>query len=355
MLYHTGVPHEEEYLLSYNSLSNQVKSKQLTGFSFGYPLKIIFDRSDNPLLSLFDTKEFPVLVKINTKTLNAETVYNIPAKSQNIYGYFISSYWQDAHNIFWFATLQGLYSFDESKNKWQHWNNIPGDTNSLSNDHLLSLLPDPAQPGKYLWIGTDGGGLNRFEIANGKFTNYTDQDGLPNNVVYSVLNDSAGNLWMSTNKGLSCYNPEKKTFINFNSEDGLPGDEFNRNEYFKLPNEDLFFGGIEGGVVFDPAKVLEKETAPAIVFSGLSVYNKPVSSKTDSSIIQHPVLPMRSQLHSLTTKACSVFHSQLWNTGQQAKNIISIFSRDMTKNGLMQEVKTKQHIPTFPPGLTPFM
>ncbi|HQV01515.1 MAG TPA: triple tyrosine motif-containing protein, partial [Bacteroidia bacterium] len=127
----------------------------------------------------------------------------------------------------------------------------------------------------------------------------------PNNVIYGLLSDNAGNLWMSTNKGLCCLpasrtpnnannkfsntHIESNPFICFNSDDGLPGDEFNRHEYFKLPNGDLYFEGVMGGVHFSPLKILEQEPNAPIVLTKLLVYNKPVTFQTDSSIIQMPV------------------------------------------------------------------
>jgi len=41
--------------------------------------------------------------------------------------------------------------------------NVPNDSSSLSFDLIFSLCPDPLQPDRYLWIGTNGGGLNRFD------------------------------------------------------------------------------------------------------------------------------------------------------------------------------------------------
>jgi signal transduction histidine kinase/streptogramin lyase len=284
------------YLMSYNPATRIMHNILLPTYPYINPPKLILDKNDDLLLNTFDANFNPVLVRINKNTLGYDAICSIPAKSQNFFSYFISGYWQDSHDVFWFATLQGLYSFDEKKNKWNHWKNIPGDKSSLTNDVLLTITPDPAYPDKYLWVGSEGGGFFRFEIATGKFKNYSDKDGLPNNVVYGLLNDNAGNIWMSTNKGLSCFRPPipgrgggGEAFINFNSDDGLPGDEFNRQEYFKLPNGDLFFGGVEGGVIFNPEKVLAKEAAPNVVFTGLSVFNKPVTYKTDSNVIQNPI------------------------------------------------------------------
>ncbi|MEO8150897.1 MAG: two-component regulator propeller domain-containing protein [Bacteroidia bacterium] len=292
------------HLREYNSSQNLMRTKQLEHFDFHNQMKMIFDNENNLWINAFDKNGFPKLIKWNKEKFAIDTIYNIPATCQYFFGYFISSCHQDANNIFWFATTQGLYSFNPNainkKDTWHRWNNIPNNKNSLPYDYLLTILPDPKQPQRYLWLGSDGGGLSRFDKVTNQFVNYTEKEGLPNNVVYSILSDNAGNLWMSTNRGLSCLNAEQVkisftkdlknlSFNNFTSDDGLLGDEFNRHEYFKMPDGDLFFRGVDGGTLFNPEKVLEKEAAPAIVFTGLSVYNKPVSFQTDSNIIQLPI------------------------------------------------------------------
>ncbi len=261
-----------------------------------------FKDQDNDLwFSFLDKNRKPGLAHLNKKTLQLVGEYFFPAKPQNDYNIFVTGHWQDARGVFWFSTYQGLFSLNPKNQQWQHWQNIPSNATSLSSNQLLSILPDPKQPNQYLWLGTEGAGLDRFEIATGKCMHYTEKDGLPNNVVYGLLSDQAGNIWMSTNRGLSCFSPlspdltpdpspfGEGRFRNFSTEDGLPGDEYNRYEYFKMPNGDLLFGGIEGGVIFNPEKILEKEPAPAVVFTGLSVFNKPVDYKIDSNIISLPI------------------------------------------------------------------
>ncbi len=288
MLFDTD-SHQKVCLLKYNPATGRLEKKVLPSYLTNIVVKLVVAPNDNILLSISDYTKPPRLALLNSNTLNIDKVYLFPAKIQN-YGPFVTDYYNDAAGKIWFATLQGLYQFDLEKNKWMHWQNIAGDNNSLNNNQLLSIIPDPVNPEKYLWIGTDGGGLNRMEIATGKFVKYTEKDGLPNNVVYGLLSDKKGNIWMSTNRGLCCMlTTGSQAFIKFDSEDGLPGDEFNRTEYFKMPDGQLYFGGVEGPVVFDPEKILEKEKAPPIVFTGLSVFNKPVTYKTDSDIIQLPI------------------------------------------------------------------
>ena len=82
---------------------------------------------------------------------------------------------------------------------------------------------------------------------------------------------------------------DKTWFRNFTIEDGLPGDEFNRQEYFKLPNGDLCFFGPAGGVYFTPGEVLEEGKPPRVAFTGLSVFNQPVNFKVDSNILPQSI------------------------------------------------------------------
>jgi ligand-binding sensor domain-containing protein len=56
----------------------------------------------------------------------------------------------------------------------------------------------------YLWMGTRGGGLTRFDGVN--FKSYTLKDGLINNYIFCIREDSAKNLWIGTNDGLSMFN-----------------------------------------------------------------------------------------------------------------------------------------------------
>ena len=113
------------------------------------------------------------------------------------HGYpFISAIHQQQNGITWFATTQGLFRYSPADNQWKHFTNNPLDKNSLSYDVLFSLRADPFQPDNYLWIGTNSGGLNRLDLRDYSFIHYTDKDGLPNNVIYGILSDNSGNLWL---------------------------------------------------------------------------------------------------------------------------------------------------------------
>ncbi len=172
---------------------------------------------------------------------------------------------------------------------WRIFQNIPSDSSSLSSNSLWCICPDPLQPSKYLWLGSTSSGFDCFDIETGKCINYSEKDGLPNNVVYGILTDKSNNLWMCTNKGLSCFNPTTRAFQNFTTDDGLSCEEFNHFEYKKLNNGELFFGGIDGYTIFNPEEVLQKQKEVPIVFTNFSISNKTIQWKNNEGILDRKI------------------------------------------------------------------
>ncbi len=84
----------------------------------------------------------------------------------------------------------------------------------LINNDVISILEDSYGN---LWFATGGGGVSQY---NGEtVTHFTEKEGLINNNVKSILEDSHGNLWFGTFGGLSLFNGE--TFTHFTEKEGL--------------------------------------------------------------------------------------------------------------------------------------
>ncbi|MBP8822929.1 MAG: response regulator [Flavobacteriales bacterium] len=189
---------------------------------------------------------------------------------------------------FWIGTVSGLLHFDPRTQAWKRFASDPGDVHSLSSDAVFSICPDPDEGDGVLWIGTNGGGLNKLDTRTGTAVRYTTEQGLPNNVVYGVLSDGAGRLWMSTNKGIARFDRATGVFRNYTASDGLQGDEFNRYAYCKLPDGTLFFGGVNGFNRFKPEHLLEDSTADPIHITGIRLINKPVDFRAAGSPLKAP-------------------------------------------------------------------
>ncbi len=196
----------------------------------------------------------------------------------------VTAVYQDPTGIFWLATDDGLARFDPKNEVFRYLRYDPIDANSLSNNVVLSITPDPSLP-DILWLGTAGGGLNRFDRQEETFRALTEADGLPNNVVYAALPDKAGNLWLSTNRGLSRFNPATREFRNFDVSDGLQSNEFNTGAYFLSQSGEMFFGGIKGLNYFSPENIVDNPHIPRVVLTGLRLFNQVISPKTHPQIL----------------------------------------------------------------------
>lgn len=196
---------------------------------------------------------------------------------------------QDRAGRFWLGTGEGLMRFDRALGVFQRYFNDPGNPMSLSHNTVRAICEDLDDPENVLWIGTAGGGLNRFDLRTETFTHFSAQDGLPNMVIYAILADGAGNLWMSTNRGLSRFNPRAREFKNFDANDGLQDNEFNASSYFKSASGELFFGGINGFNAFYPEDIRDNAHAPPVVFTDFLLFNQPVSFKDENSPLTAPI------------------------------------------------------------------
>ncbi len=152
----------------------------------------------------------------------------------------------------------------------------PEDQTSLSSD--LVLVVCKSRNG-IIWIGTSGGGFNRLNIEEGTFRRFTEKDGLVNNTVYGILEDSSNNLWLSTNKGISRFNMQTEEFLNFAVGDGLQGDEFNRGAFFKKSSGKMYFGGINGITAFHPEEITLSSYKPPFVITDIQIFGKNVTEE----------------------------------------------------------------------------
>ncbi len=106
-----------------------------------------------------------------------------------------------------------------------------------------------------IWLALLGGGVCQFNPETGRKIFYTTSNGLTNNMTYSLLKDNSGNIWISTNTGISRINPETGQIRGFGMNDGLTINEFNSGASFKDKNGEFFMGGMGGLVSFFPDSI----------------------------------------------------------------------------------------------------
>ncbi len=177
----------------------------------------------------------------------------------------------DEEDKLWLGTFGGgLNYFDPINETFVHYRHDPDDTNSLSNDEVCAIYED--RKGE-LWVGTRGG-LNKFDRTNKTFRRYNTKDGLPNDAVCGIAEDEQGYLWMSTKNGLVKYDAQASTFYTYGIHDGLQSPEFNTGAAYKSAQGELFFGGIDGFNVFDPAQMRDNPYVPPIKITNMEIWSR---------------------------------------------------------------------------------
>lgn len=153
----------------------------------------------------------------------------------------------------------------------------------IGDDILLTSIYED-QKG-FFWLGSYGSGLIQFDPDNGKVVrSFSEIDGLSNNAVYTVLGDKDGRLWMSTNYGLSRFDPSSKRFRNYLEKDGLQSNEFNIGAAHQSKSGELFFGGIEGFNFFYPNQLKDNTISPEVVITEVLLFNKPLIGNAKTQI-----------------------------------------------------------------------
>lgn len=143
---------------------------------------------------------------------------NDPNDSASLSANRIFALCEDQNKILWVGTYGGgLNKYNRETESFTCYKNYPNDPGSISDDKILSISADKLN---LIWVGTDGGGLNKFIHEEEKFICYRnnpeDPTSLSDDVIRSIYEDHSGSLWIGTNKsGLNRLDKEKELFIHY--------------------------------------------------------------------------------------------------------------------------------------------
>lgn len=220
------------------------------------------------------------IVPAHERATMEATHFRMHSSSTSLSDKVITSFLLDSRDQFWVGTengginrLMGSYSeidfsldlTEQVKFRVYSASMAPG---KLNNEEISVLYEHTDQN---IWVGTKGGGINILNPEQDVFSALTDNDGLPGNNVYGILPDKQGRLWFSTNKGLSCYDPFTRLFKNYTPSDGIQGDVFMANAYFKSSDGRMYFGGRNGFSSFFPERIMNNEVEARLHFSGIEI------------------------------------------------------------------------------------
>jgi len=156
------------------------------------------------------------------------TNFNPEAFPENIQ---TNALYEDMEGNLWIGTwLDGLICYNPAKKKFCRYLPEINNPTSISSTKITTIFEGSQG---WIWVGTHSGGLNRFDKKKDVFTRYTTQDGLPNDVVFSILEDAQQNIWVSTMKGLARFNRDTEIFRIYDETDGIIHNQFNWRAGFK--------------------------------------------------------------------------------------------------------------------------
>ncbi len=119
-----------------------------------------------------------------------------------------------------------------------------------------------------VWLGTEGGGLNLYDITTRRSRIFTVREGLPSDDIYSLQRDPRGRLWVSTGKGLALMENFRVSNLNYL---GDIDKEYNKSSFARLADGRFIYGSTNGVVCVVPNAISATNYQAPLQFTGLTI------------------------------------------------------------------------------------
>ncbi|HMR84127.1 MAG TPA: two-component regulator propeller domain-containing protein, partial [Niabella sp.] len=216
---------------------------------------------------------------IVTGTSNGMYIYNreyqnftqLKFFSNNI---FFSSITEDLNGNLWIGTFKnGVYYFNPGLKIFGRLKFLQKGIDRFEKSRVTYTYVDSRQQ---LWVCTEDG-LFKVNIQTKKIKTYSTENGLPGNMVYSVIEDNDKYLWITTSKGLVRMNPQTGATNVFTQANGLLSNQFNYSSAFKDSSGRIYFGSVKGMILFDPGRLTTRNIIPPVYITNMQINNVDVA------------------------------------------------------------------------------
>lgn len=199
----------------------------------------------------------------------------------------------DSRQHIWVATTEGFVvfsaGFQNPKDiKYRYYHRYEDKPNGLGANDVHCIFEDEQAT---MWFGTFGGGLNKLKTKfedhkEFEFEVFSRDKGMPNNVVYTIIDDKQGNLWLTTENSIVKFNKKTNRIESFGKGNELENVEFSEACACLLHSGEIYVGSKSGFYSFNPMSVKRRVIQAPLVFSRLLLFNKEVEIGEKGSILQ---------------------------------------------------------------------
>jgi len=261
--------------------------------SFKAEVNVPESLQSNDIRSIYEDRHATIWLGTNGAGLarmDAETysfTHIIPA-SNNFNAYDIRAITQDKQGLIWLGTYgAGLFSYDPITEEVRHFAFDRYNPGSLNCNIIYALYYEEST--NSLWIGgSQNGGLNKFDLNDLTFFLYDISNGLENNIIHAITQDDIGRIWISTNSGISFFDPGEEKFTNYKKLDGVQDKEFSNGSVLRSENHQMIcFGGSGGLNYFVPNRIQINDAITPILINELRIFEKG-ANPTDSTVASYP-------------------------------------------------------------------
>lgn len=165
-----------------------------------------------------------------------------------------------------------------------------------------------------IWLATTYGLVKMNQVTK-TYTLFDESNGLPNQYLYSVVPDTLGYLWLSSNLGIIRFNAKTNEVEHLNITDGIWSNEFYSNAWLSTSRDELWFGNLDVINIIDPTSFKKVKTKPQIQITDFLVNDQKWNGSSYIGETQNLVFKYQENTLSFKFNALEYsdpLHNQLW-------------------------------------------